>query len=147
MERKEIIEQLKQYFNIKELVCDHVYNKFGEQAWMFLSTPLLATLLELRTNILQIPLVVNTKLLKQRGLRCNMCPLVKGKTSTYLSAHVTGNGLDFSCSTMSAEEARQIIKQNKDKLPYKIRLEDKVNWVHIDVYDQGTDNKITLFNA
>lgn len=147
MTRQEIIKELKKYFDIKELVCNHIYEKFNTQAWMFLSTSLLHTLLILRTEIINLPIVINTSSLKQRGMRCNMCPIVKGKTSAYLSAHVTGNGIDFSCSSKSAEELRQIIKDNQDKLPYPIRLEDGVTWVHIDVYDQGFYNKITMFKA
>lgn len=145
MNRQEIITQLKRYFNIKELVCNHVYNTFGEKAWMFLSTQLLHTILILRTQIINLPMIVNTSNLKQRGLRCNMCPLVKSKTKCYLSSHTTGNGIDFTCNAKSAEEIRQIIKANQDKLPYKIRLEEGVNWVHLDCYDPGFENKITTF--
>lgn len=145
MEREEIIKQLKQYFRIGELVCQHVYDRFKDKAWMFLSTPLLHTLLVLRTEIVKLPMIVNTSTMKQRGLRCNMCPLVKAKTGVYMSAHCTGNGVDFTCSSKSAEEIRQIIKANADKLPHKVRLEEGVNWVHIDCYDQGSKNKITTF--
>lgn len=147
MEREQIIKELKQYFRIGELVCNHVYDKFKEQAWMFLSTPLLHTLLVLRTEIINLPMIVNTSKLKQRGLRCNMCPLVNAKTGPYVSAHVTGNGVDFTCNAKSAEEIRQLIKDNQDKLPYKIRLEEGVSWVHIDVYDPGFYNKITTFKG
>lgn len=147
MDRQEIIKELKKYFDIKELVCNHIYDKFKSQSWMFLSTPLLHTLLVLRTDILNIPMVVNTSNLKQRGMRCNMCPIVKGKTKAYISAHVTGNGIDFSSNQKTAEEIRQIIKSNQSKLPYNIRLEEGVNWVHIDVYDAGFYNKITTFKA
>lgn len=147
MEREEIIKELKNYFRIGELVCNHIYNKFKDQAWMFLSTPLLHTLLVLRTEIINLPMIVNTSTLKQRGMRCNMCPLVKAKTGPYISAHVTGNGIDFTCNTKSAEEIRNIIKANQDKLPYKIRLEDNVNWVHFDCYDPGFYNKITTFKG
>lgn len=147
MTRQEIITELKKYFDIKELVCNHIYSKFGTQSWMFLSTQLLHTLLVLRSDILNIPMVVNTDTLKQRGMRCNMCTIVKSKTSAYVSSHATGNGIDFSSSVKSAEEIRQIIKDNQDKLPYNIRLESDVNWVHIDVYDQGFYNKITMFKG
>ena len=34
---------------------------------------------------------------------------------------------------MSAEDMRQKIEANKDKLPYQIRIEKGVNWLHIDV--------------
>lgn len=30
MSREEIIKELKKYFDIKELVCNHIYDKFGE---------------------------------------------------------------------------------------------------------------------
>lgn len=145
MTRKEIIEQLKVYFDIRELVCNHVYDRFRDRAWMFLSTPLLHTLLVLRTEIVKSPMLVNTGTMKQRGLRCNMCPLVKSKTYAYLSPHVTGNGIDFTCTGKTAEEIRQLIRDNADKLPYKVRLEKNVSWVHIDCYDQGFNNKITEF--
>lgn len=147
MERQEIIKELKKYFRIGELVCNHIYDKFKEQAWMFLSTPLLHTLLVLRTEIVNLPMIVNTSSLKQRGMRCNMCPLVKAKTGVYASAHVTGNGVDFTCTSKTAEEIRTMIKENQDKLPYKIRLEEGVSWVHVDVYDPGFYNKITTFKG
>lgn len=145
MTREQIIEGVKKHFSIKELVCNHVYNRFKEQSWMFLSTPLLHTILVLRDEILRQPMYVNTSNLKQRGLRCNLCPLVKNKTKVYLSAHCTGNGIDFTCSNMTADAIRRCIKDNQDKLPYNVRLEDGVNWCHIDVYDTG--NKITIFKA
>lgn len=147
MSREDIIKELKQYFDIKELVCNHIYDRFGIQSWMFLSTPLLHILLVLRKDILKIPMVINTSSLKQRGMRCNICPIVKSKTGPYISAHVTGNGIDFTSSVKNAEDIRQIIKSNQDKLPYKIRLEEEVNWVHLDVYDSGSNNKITTFKV
>lgn len=147
MTREEIIEQLKQYFNIRELVCNHVYERFRDISWMFLSTPLLETLLVLRTQIIKLPMLVNTGTMRQRGLRCNMCPLVSQKNYAYVSAHVTGNGVDFTCTGKSAEELRALIKANADKLPYNVRLEEGVTWVHIDVYDNQFKNKITTFKG
>lgn len=147
MERKQIIQELKQYFSIKELVCPHVYSKFGETAWMFLSTPLLHTLLVIRRDILQKPMTINNSSnYTQRGLRCNMCQIVKSKNSAYLSAHVLGEGCDFTSPNVSAEDIRKLIAENEDKLPYKIRLEKDVNWVHVDCYD-NSDNKISYFKA
>lgn len=148
MTRKEIITNIKQYFNIKELVCPHIYQKYGETAWMFLSTQLLHTLLIIRTEILNKPMIVNNSSnWTQRGMRCNMCQIVKDKKAPYLSAHVTGNAVDFNCNDLTAEQIRQTISQHKDKLPYKIRLEKDVNWVHIDVYDNLSNNQIEYFTA
>ena len=147
MERQEIINKLKEYFRIGELVCDHVYAKFGDRAWMFLSTELLHTLLVLRTEIINEPIVVNTTTMKQRGLRCNMCPLVKAKTSVYMSAHCLGLGVDFHVPGKTAEQVRQLIIANADKLPYKVRLERSVNWCHLDCYNSGSKDKITMFKG
>ena len=147
MERQEIIDKVKEYFRIGELVCDHVYARFGDKAWMFLSTELLHTLLVLRTEIIKEPMIINTATLKQRGLRCNMCPLVKGKSSVYVSAHLLGRGVDFHVNGKTAEQVRQLIKDNADKLPYKIRLEADTSWVHCDCYDSGTKDKITMFKG
>lgn len=147
MERQEIIDKVKEYFRIGELVCNHVYAKFGDKAWMFLSTELLHTLLVLRTEIIKEPIIVNTATMKQRGLRCNMCPLVKGKSSCYMSAHCLGRAIDCHVNGKTAEQLRQMIKDNADKLPYKVRLEESVNWLHLDTYDSGTKDKITMFKG
>lgn len=149
MTRSEIITALKRYFKIQELVCPHVFAKHGEISWMFLSTLYLHTLLVLRRDILKVPLVCNTTTLTQRGLRCNLCEIVKAKTDAdivYLSAHHLGIGGDLSSPEMTAEEMRRKIEDNSDLLPYPIRIEKGVNWLHIDCYDTGTPNKITYFN-
>lgn len=152
MIRTEIISQLKKYFHIKELVCPHVFAKYGDKSWMFLSTMILHTLLILRTKILKVPLICNSYSsgLTQRGLRCNLCNIVKEKTTDnvlYLSAHPFGMGLDITSPQMTAEEMRREIQMNEELLPYPIRLEDDVNWLHIDCYEDGNLQKITLFKA
>lgn len=147
MERGEIIKQLKKYFKLSELVCPHILNRFGDTAWMFLSTQILHTLLVLRTEIINKPLIINNGTKTQRGMRCNICPMVKEKTTVYESAHCNGMGLDITVVDMSAEEARTIIKQNQDKLPYPIRLEEDVTWLHVDCYDLCNNKKINTFKA
>lgn len=143
--RRMLIDELKKNFSIKELVCNHVYEKYGERAWTFLDTMALRLLLILRRDILKVPLVCNTSKLKQRGLRCNLCEIVKGKTSPYLSAHVTGKGFDLSSSAMSAEEMRLKIAENVELLPCKVRIEQDVTWLHIDCYDEMQVSKIKYF--
>jgi hypothetical protein len=79
----------------------------------------------------------------QRGLRCNICQLVKEKTlenKIYLTAHANGAGLDFvfgANTGMTAEKARQLINKNKHLLPHNVRIEKDVSWLHIDCYDMG----------
>jgi len=83
----------------------------------------------------------------QRGLRCNRCKMVANKNASYLSAHVLGKAGDFTVQGMTAEEARQKIIENADRLPHTIRMEANVVWLHIDVLEQyGIDEKVHLFN-
>lgn len=151
MERDAIINELKKYFNIKELVCDHTYNKFGESSWQFLDTKLLHTLLVLRRDLFQCPMVINYKGHYQRGLRCNICNLVKDKTNRgniYLSAHCLGKALDISMATISGAKARELIKKYQHILPYPVRIEKNVNWLHIDVRDtHNNKNKVIEING
>lgn len=151
MERSEIINDLKKYFKIQELVCPHVYNKYGEKSWMFLSTDSLHLLLALRVRILNVPLICNSysKNLTQRGFRCNLCELNKDKTIKgvlSISAHSTGKGWDLTSPNMTAEEMRNKIKAKSYLLPYPVRIEKNVNWLHIDCYNtMDNNNKITYF--
>ena len=147
MTRQEIITELGKYFQLRELVCPHTYKAFGERSWQFMDTELLHTLLIIRRDILKCGMVINDYPFggknTQRGLRCNICPLVAVKTKAgllYLSAHCNGAAIDAvfgQKSGMTAAKARQLIEENKDLLPYNIRLEGGVSWLHIDCYDTG----------
>lgn len=167
------------YFELKELVCPHVYYRFGEVAWQFLHEKQLI-LMDWVRNSLNRPVFVNNwdqyensdyikevkrlalarlpiistdlpdtpkGLLDERGLRCNLCSLNLAKTYRgiiYCSPHFTGQADDYDVEGMTAEEVRQWIIANKYKLPYSIRLEKGVSWVHMDCRDAG--EKVVLFN-
>lgn len=148
MTRNEIIEEVKKYFKIKELVCPHCVEKYGDKAWQFLSTELLSTILTLRTQVLKVPMIVNSRsAFTQRGLRCNRCRLVMGRKEVYMSAHNLGKAIDFHTNEYGPEECRQKIKDNIDKFEYPIRLEEGVSWVHIDNYTLDSDKKLVTFTA
>lgn len=143
---------IKDYFDIRELTCPHVYDKFREYAWNFFDPRLLDTLLVIREKIGK-PIYVNNWDMggnfTQRGFRCNICPLVKEKTALeklYITAHNQGMGVDFDVKGMSAEEVRKWIVDNKIFLPHPIRLESDVNWVHLDVRTDGMQ-AVTFFKG
>ena len=147
MERKDLITKVRQFFSIEELVCPHAYRKWGQRCWQFLDTAFLETLYVIRKEILGVPMYCNIGEYTQRGLRCNKCKMVANKSVSYLSAHVLGKAGDFSVQGMTAEEARQKIIENADRLPHPIRMEANVVWLHIDVLEQyGIDEKVHLFN-
>ena len=144
--------KVQDYFGIKELVCKHVYDKWGEKAWQFLDGRLLANLLYIRKGIGR-PIVVNNWAMggqySQRGLRCNCCILCFEKTvlrKVYLTQHGFGKAVDFNVVGMEAEEVRLWIKAHASELPYPCRLEKDVSWVHLDVMN-NTDDKVLEFCA
>ena len=146
MSRSETITALKQYFKVKELVCPHTYQRYGENAWQFLSTCYLETLLVIREQILAAPMYCNTSNFTQRGFRCNLCPIVSNKQTLYISAHMLGKAGDFTVRGLTAEDARNKIIQNAHLLPYPIRMEKNVTWLHVDTLPQnGITENIHFF--
>lgn len=150
--RKKIIDDLKKFFSIKELVCKHTYDRWGESSWQFLDTDFLHTLLVIRRDILKRSMLCNNWVsggsLSQRGFRCNICPLVSSATKKdrlYLTSHANGCAGDFTVEGLVAEKARLLIKEHSDLLPYPIRLEEGVSWLHFDTYDYLNGNKINSF--
>ena len=112
MTREEILKEIKKFFDIDELICDHTIAKWGEKSWQFLDTNALWCLLIIRRDIVKMPMYCNSKTAHQKGLRCNMCQLVKSKTSVYLSSHVLGKAFDLTCPGMKADKMRELIKAN-----------------------------------
>lgn len=148
MTRDEIIRELHKFFQIRELVCEHTHSKWGERSWQFLDTAYLHNLLVIRRDILQAPMVCNHGSQLQRGLRCNRCGLVAQKDAVYLSSHVLGKAGDFTVQGMTAQEARSRIRNSANLLPYPLRMEGGVTWLHIDVLPQfGINEKIYEFTA
>lgn len=147
MTRNEILSEVRRYFDAEELVCNHTYAKWKEASWQFLDTQFLHCLLVIRRDILKKPMWCNSSFAHQRGVRCNMCQLVKEKKNVYLSAHVLGKAGDFTITGMTAEDARKAIKANAHLLPCNIRMEAGVSWLHFDVLPQyGISSKVHEFN-
>lgn len=146
MKRDDIIRELHKFFQVSELVCAHTFSKWGERSWQFLDTDYLHALLVIRRDILQMPMTCNHEGAMQRGLRCNMCALVKDKNRNYLSSHILGKAGDFTVKGLTARQARERIRENAHMLPCNIRLEDDVNWLHFDVLPQyGVEDKVYFF--
>jgi hypothetical protein len=141
------------YFGLEELACDHVYNKYGEFAWNFFDTRLLIMGDTIRDKIGKAIYANDWYIhgkLSQRGLRCPFCQIVKDKVANgelYMSAHCLGKGFDFTIEGMLAEETRRWLISKQSLWPYPFRLEDGVDWIHLDLYHDGREQKVYLFNA
>lgn len=142
-----------QYFRLEELVCKEVFYKFGDRAWAFLDEKIIITADTIR-RLTGKSMTINNWLdggeFEQRGLRCNLCSLVKNKTflgDIYLSAHILGRAIDFNIKDMTPQEVTLWVAFNKDKLPYNLRIEkDTDTWTHLDTATT-VDNKLIFFNA
>jgi len=158
MERKQIIQKIKDYFSASEFVDSTVYKKYGENSFKFIDTDLLYCILIIREELGK-PITINNwksgGKFSQRGLRTNISSIVKKKSDSgrlYLSAHLFGRAIDFDVKGMSAEEVRMWIKDNSHLFPCKIRLEhhlkgNPINWVHLDTIDEDKNPDIYLFNV
>ena len=148
MTRDEIIKALRKYFHISELVCKHTFAEWGEKAWQFLDSEYLSNLLVMRRDILQLPMICNHDDAHQRGLRCNKCQIVVDAKDVYLSSHVLGRAGDFTVQGLTAQEARSRIRNNAHLLPYPLRMEGGVTWLHIDTLPQyGITQKVYEFKG
>lgn len=154
MTKQQILNDPMFKFKGFELVCPHIYKRFGEAALFQLDVRLLEVLLWIRKG-LGLPMTINTWKaggnLSQRGMRCNLCEKVKEKDYAYLSAHTFGQGVDFNVNGMDAKDVRKWIDDNKGSLPHPIRLERKCNgkettWVHLDIRNETSD-KIVYFEV
>jgi hypothetical protein len=158
--RIEIINELKKYFDIRELVGRDVFKLFGKNAWQVFDTDLLHTLLVVRVKI-DRPITANNwhkgGSYDERGFRSNIQPIVKNKTlknQLYVSGHPLGKAIDFVVKGMTAEEVRDWLEENQELLPYKIRLEWKIqktglpiSWVHLDTKYTEENPKVYKFNV
>lgn len=155
MEKKEIIEKIKKYFGLKELIDPYTYDKFGEDlGWQFLQKDYLEVLLVVREKILKSSMVCNNWArggqYSQRGFRSNICQIPKDhtvKNQLYNSGHCLGCAGDFTVLGMTAEEARNLIIKHKDMLPVNVRLEGDKSWLHIDTFDPGRGDKVYVFKV
>lgn len=130
------------HFNTEELVSKQVFDVIGDDAIKLFDPKALETLEAIR-EILNVPLICNNwtsgGTRDDCGYRDLWCTV--GATR---SAHREGKAFDLVSSKMDAETMRQLIIENQDKLPYNIRMEEDVNWLHIDVRNTSVD-KIQTF--
>ena len=142
------------HFEIYEIVCPHIYEEYGEQAWQFVPQWMAETLDKLR-EFFNAPITINNYHwggnLSQRGIRCIKCRLVQDRLKTgaiYASPHYTFQALDFNVKGMTAKEVYQTILDNQKEFKHIKRMENieyTPSWTHIDTKPTG-QNKIYIFN-
>jgi len=142
---------IQDYFSLNEIFCPEVVKHYGEFAWNFLDVRLSITLEAIRMRLNKVIYVndyaVHGKM-TQRGFRCVQCQLMKDVYKSgelFTDPHALGKAMDFSVEGLVAEEVRQYIIKNRNLWPYPIRLENSVNWVHLDLYNNNYNDKVIFF--
>lgn len=148
------------HFELHELICPHVLNRDGELGWRYFR-PVMIDFIDWLRDKLGRPVYVNNYgwggQKSQRGLRCNMCSLVKNKKTLYMSAHVLGCGIDFNVKGMTPDEVRGWIAKNipaffalHPEYTRKCRIEraeDAPSWVHIDFFEHDEGRIVQKIKA
>jgi len=134
---------VSKYFEIYELVPEHIYNKFGDKAWWFIDPKLIKTLDKLKEIFNKGTIVINDYHWNGKrnwsGLRVAGCPYY-----SETSQHSFGRATDCIFSAYSAEEVRDFIIFNPNKFPEVKGIELDVSWLHIDVRNS---DKVILFKG
>lgn len=140
-EKRNSMGNATKHFNTEELVSKQVFDVIGDDAIKLFDPKALETLETIR-EILNVPLICNNWAeggsRDDCGYRDLLCTIGASK-----SAHKEGKAFDLISTKMSASEMRARIIANQERLPYNIRIEDEVSWLHFDVRDKGV--KVYLF--
>lgn len=135
------------HFQAYEFLPPEIYEVYGDAGLIAMDARILWTLDSLR-NALNAPIIVNTWFNEgdffQRGLRTD----AKLLEATPLSQHRFGRAVDFDIQGMSAEDFRQEVRDQKYSLSllYVTRIEDGINWVHLDCANTAS-TEIEFFHA
>jgi len=132
------------HFKLQELFPPEMMGMADGELWSMLDSNLLKVIDRLRDDLGK-SISINTwsygGKFSLRGFRP-----ANSKVGAAKSPHKRGKGLDFDVKGMTAQEVRDYIIANQAKYPEIKRMEDKVNWVHIDTIPVVGAKKIVLFN-
>lgn len=149
---------IPKYFELYELLPPELYTydmMVSEQARerafaTYFDPKLLVTIDIVRGKIVKAQLICNTWFHDGNrvasGYRSKTCSVGVAQ-----SQHKLGKAVDLICYKYSAEQMRQMIFENQHLLPYPIRVEADVNWLHIDTKEHSrgphSNEKIYFFKG
>lgn len=128
------------WFTIEELMPEELCKGANIDALWSLIDDNLKDVLDCIREIVGEPLICNTWHMggnrRYSGYRPQNCSIGAAK-----SMHKEGKAADLLCYKYTAQQMRDIIKANTDKLPRPVRIEKNVSWLHIDVKDIDYKNE------
>ena len=124
-----------EYFDIRELVPESVFDARGQKAWQLIDLSLIENADSLRKQ-LNVSMTCNNW--HSGGARTQSGLRIPGQSHYKpYSQHSFGRALDLICS-VSAKEIRQDLKDKVIVLPYPATFEEggNITWLHMDVRNQ-----------
>lgn len=141
------------YFKIQELVCQHVYKKYGDKSWEFFSEEFLKDLDTVR-EVLGVPIIINNWHVngqyKESGNRCQFCSIVAKKITNKelnISMHNLYRAFDLKPKNLEIKKAVEMIMDNVHRFKVIKRIENSdytLTWLHLDT--KGHHKGIRIFN-
>lgn len=141
------------YFKIQELVCPHVYKKYGDKAWEFFNKELLKDLDTVR-EVLGVVITINNWHIKgqykESGNRCPFCSILAKKIDNKelnMSMHNLCQAFDLKPKGLEIKKAVDMIMDNVHRFKIIKRIENPNHtptWLHIDT--KGHHKGIKIFN-
>lgn len=146
MDRIEEVEQkFRQYFKTYEIVSKSVFESLDtDEIYDLLTNEIKAVMVHIRESV-GLPMIINNWKnggpFQFRGYREVQCSIGAKK-----SQHREGNAFDFHFVGKNGEQGRElIILKAMVNLPYPIRIEEGVNWCHVDCKKVDNSHKINYF--
>ncbi len=141
-------------FKIQELVSNQVFKRYGaEFCWKFFDEDILIdldTIREFHGESITINDWSWGGSLQQCGLRCNLDPMVKGKSTIYCSAHCMGKAFDLHSKNNKKlyQDIQTLFKQGKLRVIKRLEssVSTKFQWVHVDSF-QTACKGLEIFTA
>lgn len=141
------------YFKVEELVCPHVYKKYGDKSLEFFSEDLLKDL-DIIREVLRVPIIINNWHIKgqykESGNRCPFCSIVAKKIANKeldMSMHNLYQAFDLKPKGLEIKKAVKMIVNNVQRFKTIKRIENPEftpTWIHIDT--KGHNKEIKIFN-
>lgn len=125
---------LLEHFRPQELIAPSLYRHFGEASIRYMDERLLAVLRILRVYI-DAPMTINNW--HNGGTRDECGIRLPGQPHYRVgSAHSWGMAFD-AVGSWDADEVREDILLGRIEMPYPVRLEEGISWLHVDVMNVG----------
>lgn len=142
-----------QRFRGYEFVPPEVYAALGERVFQYIIDVRTQVTADQLRKFFGVPVLINDWWWKKRqGISRRRWKTMRGyrpprsRTGARYSQHRFGRAFDCTIVGVSATQARDVIINHASKFPYITRIEDNVEWLHVDcanVFHRG----IYLFNG